>query len=43
MTALRGESTSLYLYDPRAHERLHEAIPQARLNTNSNLTQNPGY
>lgn len=29
--ALRGESTPLYLHDPRAHRRIRELIPQARL------------
>ena len=29
--ALKGESTPLYLADPRAVERIHEAVPQARI------------
>jgi hypothetical protein len=29
--ALRGESTPFYLYDPAAHDRLHELVPDAKL------------
>jgi hypothetical protein len=29
--ALRGESTPFYLYDPDAQQRLHQAVPDARL------------
>ena len=29
--ALRGESTPLYLADPAAHQRIHSAVPDARL------------
>jgi hypothetical protein len=29
--ALKGESTPLYLADPSAHRRIHDAVPEARL------------